>query len=80
MNEKSTKIRKKQLLKHLRYQKISNINNVIIVNFNYVDVFMNKQIKEKTESKNFFVIDLKFVKAVIDSDINEHWKKNIEKK
>ena len=80
LNEKSTKIRKKQLLKHLRYQKISDINDVAIVNFNYINVFMSKQIKEKIESKNSFIIDSKSIKAVADSNINEHWKKKYRKK
>ena len=72
LSEKSAKIQKRQFLKHLRYQEISDINDVVIVNFNYTDVFMNKQIKKVIESKNFFVIDSKFVKTVIDSNINEH--------
>ena len=72
LNEKSTKIRKKQFLKHLHYQEISDINDVVIVNFNYIDVFMSKQIKKKIESVNFFVINSEFVKAVIDSNINKH--------
>ena len=80
LNEESAKIRKKQLLKHLRYQKISDINDVAIVNFNYINVFMNKQIEEKIESKKFFIIDSKSIKAVADSNINEHWKKKYRKK
>ena len=51
LNEESAKIRKKQFLKYLRYQEISDINDVAIVNFNYINVFMSKQIKKKSNQK-----------------------------
>ena len=71
MSQAQAKIRERQLIERLKYLKISDIS-VTTVNFEYVDIFMEKY-EEFKKSDNFFIINAKTDKFKNpNSDINDH--------